>query len=48
MSDPMDIDDTDIIECSECGHEHFVLLSRMYLPCPLVDEGCTCPYAEGD
>lgn len=33
----------DLIECSECGHEHFNAKQRRYVPCPLLAEGCTCP-----
>jgi hypothetical protein len=46
--DPFDQDDTGIVECAECGHDHFVFLSRLYLPCPLAEEGCDCPFKEGD
>lgn len=30
-----------LLECSECGHQHFN--GREYLTCPLTDEGCACP-----
>lgn len=35
-----------IIECSECGHEHFDSPNRRYLLCPI--EACPCPFAGGD
>jgi DNA-directed RNA polymerase subunit RPC12/RpoP len=28
------------VECSECGHLHFLVTSRTYKPCPV--EGCDC------
>lgn len=32
-----------LIQCSECGHEHFDTRSNSYTECPLAGEGCTCP-----
>lgn len=33
--------EADLLECSECGHQHFN--GREYLVCPLTSEGCACP-----
>lgn len=35
-------DDAELDECSECGHLHFDVEQREYVPCPLATEGCTC------
>jgi hypothetical protein len=38
--------DYETVECSECGHLHFVPSTRSYIPCPLADEGCECIHSQ--
>lgn len=43
-----EFDSRELEECSECGDLHFDPVTKRYRPCPQQEEGCSCPFVEGD